>query len=323
MARYDAQIDPFNAGEPDMPWDDPESYIGEEENEPATDSEGYQSPVKQPDNYDAPSDDAPSQGSKRLQEKRGQSVNRDSRPTPPVANSRKNGCGCILTVIVVVVLLNFLVPALAFMPRCASLDIGDDNIEVTWDLEDEEALDPDQLTADERSLEEQCAATLDSIASGGGDARTRVAEHFAQTFQQCTGYAVGEFSIDTNAYAEWATEGLSYRIESVYVFDEPGTAPGTVYFEATTADIAGFTEEFYERAYTYLSEQDLHGAGVSALSNAQRSGLQEIFNDLLDKYRDRTSDELFAGLEFNRVGDAWAVTDESCSEAVQHMFWLY
>ena len=46
-------------------------------------------------------------------------------------------------------------------------------------------------------------------------------------------------------------------------------------------------------------------------------------NDLLDKYRDRTSDELFAGLEFNRVGDAWAVTDESYSEAVQHMFWLY
>ena len=162
-------------------------------------------------------------------------------------------------------------PRAGVYARCASLDIGDDNIEVTWDLEDEEALDPDQLTADERSLEEQCAATLDSIASGGGDARTRVAEHFAQTFQQRTGYAVGEFSIDTNAYAEWATEGLSYRIESVYVFDEPGTAPGTVYFEATTADIAGFTEEFYERAYTYLSEQDLHGAGVSALSNAQRS----------------------------------------------------
>ena len=60
-------------------------------------------------------------------------------------------------------------------------------------------------------------------------------------------------------------------------------------------------------------------------ASATRSarGLQEISTTCSDKYRDRTSDELFAGLEFNRVGDAWAVTDESYSEAVQHMFWLY
>lgn len=66
MARrntYDEQVDPFNAGEPTLPWDEPhalEDFLsGDHPDEMCElDTEDYRSPVKQPDSYQAPQTEA-------------------------------------------------------------------------------------------------------------------------------------------------------------------------------------------------------------------------------------------------------------------------
>lgn len=63
MARrimHDAQVDPFTAGEPTLPWDESPSPFGEDDQaveECAFGDEPYNGPTKEPDNYNAPAAD--------------------------------------------------------------------------------------------------------------------------------------------------------------------------------------------------------------------------------------------------------------------------
>lgn len=63
MARrimHDAQVDPFTAGEPTLPWDESPSPFGEDDQaveECAFGDEPYDGPTKEPDNYNAPAAD--------------------------------------------------------------------------------------------------------------------------------------------------------------------------------------------------------------------------------------------------------------------------
>lgn len=58
--KHDAQVDPFNAGEPTLPWDESPSPFGEDDQaveECAFGDEPYDGPTKEPDNYNAPAAD--------------------------------------------------------------------------------------------------------------------------------------------------------------------------------------------------------------------------------------------------------------------------
>lgn len=58
--KHDAQVDPFTAGEPTLPWDESPSPFGENDQaveECAFGDEPYDGPTKEPDNYNAPAAD--------------------------------------------------------------------------------------------------------------------------------------------------------------------------------------------------------------------------------------------------------------------------
>lgn len=58
--KHDAQVDPFTAGEPTLPWDESLSPFGENDQaveECAFGDEPYDGPTKEPDNYNAPAAD--------------------------------------------------------------------------------------------------------------------------------------------------------------------------------------------------------------------------------------------------------------------------
>lgn len=58
--KHDAQVDPFTAGEPTLPWDESPSPFGEDDQaveECAFGDEPYDGPTKEPDNYNAPAVD--------------------------------------------------------------------------------------------------------------------------------------------------------------------------------------------------------------------------------------------------------------------------
>lgn len=62
-SKHDTQVDPFNAGEPTLPWDEPDAPDLLADRHHAEDcafgEEPYTSPTKMRDNYSAPDSDAP------------------------------------------------------------------------------------------------------------------------------------------------------------------------------------------------------------------------------------------------------------------------
>ena len=75
MARFwnrEEQVDPFNAGEPVLPWDDPSTaHETEGENCAFSDDEPYDGPTKERDHYDAPSSRNATKACKRNKAKSG------------------------------------------------------------------------------------------------------------------------------------------------------------------------------------------------------------------------------------------------------------
>lgn len=88
MARFwnrEEQVDPFNAGEPVLPWDDPSTaHETEGENCAFSDDEPYDGPTKERDHYDAPSSRNAAKASKRSKAKSGRK--RKASGSAPVDN---------------------------------------------------------------------------------------------------------------------------------------------------------------------------------------------------------------------------------------------
>lgn len=93
MARQDSNIDPFNAGEPILPWND--SAQLHDEDGCVFDDQPYNAPSKRQDDYEAPAssaDQAPketSRGSKKRRESRRSSSTASSTASTSSSSSSK------------------------------------------------------------------------------------------------------------------------------------------------------------------------------------------------------------------------------------------
>ncbi len=335
MTRRSSQIDPFNAGEPEMPWDEPGSVEPvDAEHACKLPEHGYEGPTKTPDGYDAPSE-GDSSGSAsdrmapsgRVQRARDRSRARRSRanatgsgssmPSGP-ARPRKRGWGCA-GILILVVAINVLVPLLSFLPECSDDDVVDGDASTSWS-------DESDNDAGKQAVEELANATLAGMADEGSPARERIAQHFATAFQNNLRYRVEDFGIDPYAYADWALAGMGYDIYDVFAFDEDrdgidGT--GSAFFDATTHDTAGCSGAFFEQASAYLGERGLLGSDVAVPDDAQRAEMQAILTDAMNAYRDSYVTAETASLDLVRTDGTWSVTDESYDFCLDYLFKLY
>ena len=129
MKHRESQIDPFNAGEPELPCDTPETQTLDDGHECELPEHSYQSPLKTPDAYDAPDTDEPKRPAQpagsRAQRWRRQSAGAPTRPVSSGTDKpRRRGCGC-LTIVIIVIALNILLPTLAFIPHCTGVMLED------------------------------------------------------------------------------------------------------------------------------------------------------------------------------------------------------
>lgn len=331
MSRHDSHIDPFNAGEPELPWETPDEVPADQLDTGPQSVDGYQSPVKQPDAYDAPDKSESSAKTRTRPAKRRPQkpwTNQSPRPEEPRSPRKKRGCGCG-TVILIFLIIDLVFFGIGSIPMCTSGALSElmgDDAPVAWDSEflSTDAADPDDPTDDEVAVEEQARALLETIAAPDSRARTLIMEDFAQMFQQTLGYTPYDFGIDPGSYADWALTDFSYTITDVYAFDDSGDeADGSVFFDATTRDARGFTDEFYMRVFDYLQEQGLTDSTVVMPNDQQRAEVQRLFNETLASHEQGRTETEVAMLEFTREGDTWQVTDESYTDTARYLFYLY
>lgn len=326
MKRRDSQIDPFNAGEPELPWESPDAYGDHDEDACELPDHSYESPTKAPDDYDAP-DDAPAQKPAEPEQPTNRRASRpaptrESTPAPVSTPKRKRGCGC-LVLILIVIAINVLLPTLALIPHCTGIMLEDDAVELTWDASD--SYEDEEREEDEAEIEALAEDTLDTVTAPESPARSLIASHFEQDFQQNLGYTVQDLGIDTDDYVEWALTGFDYDITDVFAFDDSegwGEAYGSVYFDATTPDIFAFKDSFYAAAHEFLAQNNLIGIDVMP-NDAQRASFQALFDEQLDAFRTTVTTTSTANLETKEGSDGWVLADGTYDSAMEYIFKLY
>ena len=333
MARrkeHDAQVDPFTAGEPTLPWDEPGVFDGLFDGiEPeacALDGNPYDGPTKTRDDYEDPSADDTADDSQREQspslsesherKRQMQAERTAARRAAKAAPKDKRGpspLGKIVRAIVIFVVLANLLPALLY-------GIGSLFSDLTSETDSPEFTEPeapsydgrgpspgidmDSLDDDERACVQICDAYLQAIASEQSPERTAIIDGLNQSMMETTGYTCEELGIDANAYADWALSNFSYQIDSRFAHTDEGTA--SLYLYAWGPDLLDMRATLRQSVYSYISELDTDEAGAKRpLAENEQAHVHELFAEAIENAE--MGSESFLGLQLTLEDGTWVL----------------
>ena len=340
----DSQIDPFNAGDPIMPGDEPEwldeepadeeetpyAPHGEKDGEPHKVSDDYRAPTTRGHGYDAPSiEEAPTPRAPSL----GQQWQRTAEGARRAqGRSRKRTTlGCVVALAVAVTLFGVVGDLLV---SCVSLvtETVADGVDavffengVTFDDYVSDGGGDWRDTADELDLaageavERRMGELLADPASG--ELHERVVAYLDEELLRWEGYTAAELGIDADAWATWALTGATYELSSVYAYDD-GT--GSAYFDTEARNLYGIISEADAELSDYLDEHDLSVRGdetPAPLSEGQRAEVAALWQDACE--RSGSPEDGFVGVELARTDGTWTVDEESLDEALGSALGLY
>lgn len=333
MARrkeHDAQVDPFTAGEPTLPWDEPGVFDGlfdgVEPEACALDGNPYDGPTKTRDDYEAPSADdtaddsqreqSPSLSESRERKRQMQAERTAARRAAKAAPKDKRGpspLGKIVRAIVIFVVLANLLPALlhGIGSLFSDLTSETDSPEFTepeapsYDGRDPSpGIDMDSLDDNERACVQICDAYLQAIASEQSPERTAIIDGLNQSMMETTGYTCEELGIDTNAYADWALSNFSYQIDSCFAHTDEGTA--SLYLYAWGPDLLDMRATLRQSVYSYISELDTDEAGAKRpLAENEQAHVRELFAEAIENAE--MGSESFLGLQLTLEDGTWVL----------------
>lgn len=331
--RDDAQVDPFSAGDPVMPGDEP-AWTGDEDHEDVGDDEGpdyaphgepggephkrddnYRAPTTRAHGYDAPSTEGtPARGGARRATRR-----------------RRGGCGCaaliVSMVLVVIALGGAFVEWVATEGTSLSDSISEflDGDGVTFDDYVSDGDADWHETADEldRAAGEAVERRLDELLAdpAAGPLHDRVAAYLDEELQFWEGRTAAELGIDADTWATWALTGTAYELDSVYAHDD-GT--GSAYFDTEARDLSGIIGEADTELSSYLGERGLivrDGEEPAPLSEGQRAEVATLWQDACERAAGSPHDS-FVSVELTRVDGVWTVDEESLDEALRSALYL-
>lgn len=341
----DSQVDPFNAGEPELPGGEPEPLLEPEElgeqveyaahgdptGTPHKPGDNYQAPTTRGHSYDAPTIDEPHQKpSRRARTSRSSS---SSQETGKVQQRTERDRRIVTRVIVIlIILVSF---GTSIVSCAASLvgravegagevvgDLGDalfDNGSEGWDNAEVEDYLPEQSDDDlaaAGALEERLDALLASTESG--PLHERIAAYFEGKCLEVDGYSASELGIDAGALASLVLAGASSEAGYAYVYDD-GTA--SAYANIASLDSSALFWEIHDTYGEYLLENALWGRDNTMPTEEQRAHVAALVDEVLATY-DETHSYTYA-FELELVDGTWVVDEGDLDDSLEMIFGLY
>lgn len=346
----ESQVDPFNAGEPELPWDDPEpleegegvSYAphGDPDGTPHKSDDNYQAPTTGGHSYDAPSTHEPRR--RRRAARRAEAREAEVRGVEPrgLEESPVSGTSRLAArlraVVAVVVTISILGSLASFAG--ALLSEGDDDPAAPSGLSDVSSTvssvshlvsngdddgpagdeDADALAAREalgRRLEELLADP------SGGEAHELLAGYLDDKLLSLTGYTCSELGVDPDAWATSTLERTSFSLDSAYVYGDEATA----YAYLSAPDANSFVWDFYGSVSSYLSDNGLwgdYGYGEVALPDeGQRAHLASAFDEALG--RSEAGEGTLVSAYLTRGSDGWVVDEQDLASSLESALGAY
>lgn len=346
MRKQGTNIDPFNAGEPVLPWCDPETY-DVDSGESIDDDQG--SRHEYPDDADdsdafhdrkrkgtaskntasrkergSSSRKRSGEASSKRAKQRAASKTRTSREAAhnPVRGRGKHRV--FLTVLLLILFFSFA----SSVPRCISsmfsfLPADSDEPFVPEAPSDGPSLYPDELNDDQNACLNAALTRLEQLTTPGTDAYQQAAAMITSDFnEECEYYlcmSADELGLDSDAVAAWLIESLQYEISSVHAFPEDDDPYGSVYLDATVADPLSLYGSFFDPASDYLIDHGYEGyPGDPEPDAAAREHIAKLLQDAISLSTEVS--EPFVRLEMIYVDGTWSVSETEYLSELDFIF---
>lgn len=313
--KHDVEVDPFNAGEPTLPWDEPDAYIGNEGDDCAFGDAPYKSPVKTRDNYDAPISKSTGARVKTEDRQTSKAARKAAKAAAKQARAHASKTAdkpvhVIRTVLIIFILVNVV---------GAVFDLVFDQIIPAFffdepAMEEDYSTDPVVYDEDEQVCVDIVSARLDQLTSAEGPERSAVADAFDKNLSDSLGYSAEELGLDANGYAGWLLTNCSYKVSSVYTFDD-GTA--SLYCDIWCPASYEVENDLMDELVEYFSDEGISTdpSHQAALSEGQKAEIREIFGDVLAKTDlDHNS---YAHFALNNIDSVWTIDEEEYASQIE------
>lgn len=275
MARFrssrshdDQQVDPFNAGEPILPWDDPEAL--HDDGCDLSESGAYAAEEKPQDDYRA---------SEQTKPRHRYEATQTGEAVKSTQHGRRKGLrSCILVIVAIAAITQ----AFSGMSSCvASIFLDELDTDSSDDYSYDSSSSDEQVAEDEQAATDAVTSRLDELANDPSaiDLAKRGLDDKLKSY---VGYSAEQLGIDSQAYADWFFSNVSYQVESAYVYDDTGSVTLTIGSPLTYR----IASDFYDRASDYLLENELfgsfaNGTDVAPPTEDQQNHLRAYFADTL------------------------------------------
>lgn len=295
---HSTDIDPFNAGEPTLPWDDP-ATLHDDPTECTFEGEvSYRAPSKTAEKYRAP-------------KKRPERAERSSAPKDELASKAPRAHGNLSLKLALLILIIFGLAGgiIGAVGSCASnafhrMDLTADELlnnsaddDASWSGQDDG--EPQTKFSEAEAAVRDCVlARLDTL-DNDDRARSMIAGGLSSSLENTLGYTADELSIDSASWVGAKLSQLSYSTDSAFAFDDEGS----VYIYVSVPRTDELVDLFAEQAEPILSKLD--GA---APSNADKEQLSACFETTLAKKID--VNELFLRFVAKPKGAGWQIDED-------------
>lgn len=352
----DPQVDPFSAGEPELPWssgDEPsadeldpaggeEALAAEagpgglgEADGPTDDGRdgGYVAPRRPDSHYDAPSTDERQRRRPRRSRRPlelGLAPEQVAALRAQVARRRR----FLWALVAIILVASFAAP----VASCVADAVGgvvdavegvfaDDEPAGGWSdaFSDSDARPYSYSTdADDEAALEALEARMEVLLAdpSSGALHELVASHLSERILSLLGYTADELGIDVDACATWYLGQVSFEMDSAYTYGSSGTA----YAYVTAPDANAIVWDLNDEVSDYLLNNDLWGhygsADSVALPNAeQREHIRSAFDEVTAAAEPVEPVLLSAYVDY--VGGEWVVDEQDLVDSLSDALWLY
>lgn len=356
MRNHHSNIDPFNAGEPVLPWCDPETYDdqsdvfddGQREKRQKLDG----SSSKDSSSKDSSSKDSSSKKAKGPSRKHtAKSLSKKSpskkakkhadhldenqdKPASTGGKAGKRGKNTFWVVAMIILLLSGILPLLASIPGCIAGTLN--SVFITFDGDSpfdsdspsaeapsEDASSPEEFNEAQTACLDAAISRMELIETPDSPERKQVVQLIVDDFnQECEdyfSYSADELGLDGTAVATWLIDSMEYEISSVHAFPNDPSPYGSVYLNITLADPLSLYGSFFSPASDYLVDQGLMGySDEPGPDDAVRAHLGEMLQSAIESPTEPS--EPFARFELSYSDGTWSINETDYLAELEFIF---
>ena len=338
----ESQVDPFNAGEPEMPGGEPDLLAEDDEPEveyaahgepggtPHKPEDDYRAPVTRGHDYDAPSIDEPRKAPRRRRRPPRVEAGAAGEVQQRTLKDRRVVTRVIVVLVLIVSFGSSLVSCAASlvgsavegageaMESLGSVFFEDDGGD--WASDDWEEYVPAQ-DADDEAAAAALQARLDELLADPGSGRLHdtVTAYLDAKMLDIEGYSAAELGLDAGALATSLLESMDAEVGYAYAFSD-GTASG--YADVTSHSASELFWALDDAFGSYLFDSDLWGGGDGTPTDEHRAHIAAAAEDVLADLGENAETYTYT-FELDLVDGTWVVDEQDLFDTLEMALSLY